>query len=156
MATAVATQAPLREDFAKLLDESFGNGNLQEGSVIKGTIVGIEKDVAVIELGTPSVGDFNGLLDRIIDDVKDQPRIKINLDDEGRERLVHAARGLTLKEAENVFAKTIVVDGKLDAADVSVVFSEKQQISQETMHSPSAAVRISSTSRFTEAQMSAA
>jgi SpoVK/Ycf46/Vps4 family AAA+-type ATPase len=35
---------------------------------------------------------------------------------------------LTLKEAENVFAKTIVVDGKLDASDVSVVLGEKQQI----------------------------
>jgi AAA+ superfamily predicted ATPase len=90
--------------------------------------VELTKDLAVIELGTPSVDDFNGPLDRIIDDVKDQPRIKINLDDEGREKLVHAARGLTLKEAENVFAKTLVLDGRLDADDISVVFSEKQQI----------------------------
>ena len=33
---ATAQHAPTREDFAKLLDESFGGGNLQEGSVIKG------------------------------------------------------------------------------------------------------------------------
>jgi AAA+ superfamily predicted ATPase len=90
--------------------------------------VELSKDVAVVEFGTPSVDDFNRLLDRIIDDVKDQPRISISLDDEGREKLVHAARGLTLKEAENVFAKTLVLDGKLDADDISVVFSEKQQI----------------------------
>ena len=90
--------------------------------------VELSKDVAVVEFGTPSVDDFNGLLDRIIDDVKDKPRITINLDAEGREQLVHAARGLTLKEAENVFAKTLVLDGKLDADDISVVFSEKQQI----------------------------
>ena len=90
--------------------------------------VELSKDVAVVEFGTPSVDDFNGLLDRIIEDVKDKPRITINLDAEGRERLVHAARGLTLKEAENVFAKTLVLDGKLDADDISVVFSEKQQI----------------------------
>jgi AAA+ superfamily predicted ATPase len=90
--------------------------------------VELSKDVAVLEFGTPSVEDFNGLLDRIIEDVKDQPKITINLDDDGRERLVHAARGLTLKEAENVFAKTLVIDGKLDADDISVVFSEKQQI----------------------------
>jgi AAA+ superfamily predicted ATPase len=88
----------------------------------------LTKDIAVIELGTPTVSDFNALLDRIIDDVKDKPRISINLDVEGRERLIHAARGLTLKEAENVFAKTLVIDGKLDADDISVVFSEKQQI----------------------------
>ena len=48
MATA---QAPSREDFAKMLDEAFGTGNLQEGSVIKGKVVGIEKDLAVIDVG---------------------------------------------------------------------------------------------------------
>ena len=88
----------------------------------------LSKDVAVVEYGTPSVSDFNALLDRIIEDVKDKPQISINLDAEGRERLIHAARGLTLKEAENVFAKTLVIDGKLDAEDIGVVFSEKQQI----------------------------
>lgn len=34
---------------------------------------------------------------------------------DSREPLLHAARGLTLKEAENVFAKTLVLDGKLDS-----------------------------------------
>jgi small subunit ribosomal protein S1 len=53
MATAAA---PTREDFAKLLDETFGGGNLQEGSVIKGTIVGIEKDMAVIDVGLKTEG----------------------------------------------------------------------------------------------------
>jgi small subunit ribosomal protein S1 len=58
-ATAVAstaTSAPSREDFAKLLDESFDHGNLQEGSVIRGTVVGIEKDVAVIDVGLKTEG----------------------------------------------------------------------------------------------------
>ncbi|HZZ41764.1 MAG TPA: AAA family ATPase [Tepidisphaeraceae bacterium] len=88
----------------------------------------LDKDVTVLELKPPDVDDFNFLLDRIIDDLKDSPQIRINLDGESREKLVQAARGLTLKEAENVFAKTIVLDGKIDADDVSVVFSEKQQI----------------------------
>jgi len=61
MATATAsattsTAAPSREDFAKLLDESFDHGNLQEGSVVKGTVVGIEKDVAVIDVGLKTEG----------------------------------------------------------------------------------------------------
>jgi ribosomal protein S1 len=54
MATAVA--APSREEFAKLLEESFDHGNLQEGSVVKGTVVGIEKDVAVIDVGLKTEG----------------------------------------------------------------------------------------------------
>jgi MoxR-like ATPase len=86
------------------------------------------KDITVVEFGLPAAEDFNQLLDRIIEDVKDNPQVKIELDADARERLLHAARGLTLKEAENVFAKTLVLDGKIDANDVSVVFSEKQQI----------------------------
>ena len=88
----------------------------------------LAKDITVVEFGLPGPEDFNQLLLRIVEDVKDNPHIRINLDGEARERLLNAARGLTLKEAENVFAKTLVLDGKLDADDISVVFSEKQQI----------------------------
>jgi small subunit ribosomal protein S1 len=55
--TAAASSAvPSRDDFAKLLEESFDHGNLQEGSVIKGTVVGIEKDLAVIDVGLKTEG----------------------------------------------------------------------------------------------------
>jgi small subunit ribosomal protein S1 len=57
MATAATSNAaPSREDFAKLLDESFAGGNLNEGAVVKGTIVGIEKDLAVIDVGLKTEG----------------------------------------------------------------------------------------------------
>jgi AAA+ superfamily predicted ATPase len=88
----------------------------------------LDKDVTVVEFRPPDVDDFSKLLDRIIEDLKDKPQIKINLDAAGRERLTHAALGLTLKEAENVFAKTLVLGGTIDADDIDVVFSEKQQI----------------------------
>jgi SpoVK/Ycf46/Vps4 family AAA+-type ATPase len=52
----------------------------------------------------------------------------IELDGDARERLLSAARGLTLKEAENVFAKTLVTDGRLSGDDIDIVFSEKQQV----------------------------
>ena len=52
---ATASQ-PTREDFAKLLEESFGRNDLQEGSVVKGHVVGIEKDVAVIDIGLKTEG----------------------------------------------------------------------------------------------------
>ena len=53
---ATASAAPSREDFAKLLEESFGGNELQEGSVVKGTVVGIEKDLAVIDVGLKTEG----------------------------------------------------------------------------------------------------
>jgi len=88
----------------------------------------LSKDITVLELGLPSLNDFSRLLDRITEDVKDKPGVQIHIDDEGRERLLRAAQGLTLKEAENVFAKTLVRDGRLDGDDISVVLSEKKQI----------------------------
>jgi small subunit ribosomal protein S1 len=57
MATATAsTAAPTKEDFAKLLEESFTQGSPQEGAVVKGTVVAIEKDVAVIDVGAKTEG----------------------------------------------------------------------------------------------------
>ena len=51
-----AVAAPSREDFASLLEESFSDGHLQEGSVVKGTVVGIEKELAVIDVGLKTEG----------------------------------------------------------------------------------------------------
>ena len=42
---------PSREDFAALLEESFAKTDIVEGSVVKGTVVAIEKDLAVIDVG---------------------------------------------------------------------------------------------------------
>jgi len=46
---SVAT--PSREDFAALLEESFAKNDLAEGYVTKGIVTGIEKDVAVVDVG---------------------------------------------------------------------------------------------------------
>ena len=47
---------PSREDFASLLDESFSKNDSLEGSVIKGIIIAIEKDMAVVDLGLKTEG----------------------------------------------------------------------------------------------------
>ena len=47
---------PTRDDFAALLDESYGENEAFEGSVVKGTVVAIEKDVAVIDIGLKTEG----------------------------------------------------------------------------------------------------
>jgi small subunit ribosomal protein S1 len=52
---ATAVQ-PTREDFARMLEESYGQNDLQEGSVVKGRVVGIEKDIAVIDIGLKTEG----------------------------------------------------------------------------------------------------
>jgi small subunit ribosomal protein S1 len=56
MATAASSATPSREDFAKMLEESFAQGSPQEGAVVKGMVVAIEKDLAVIDVGAKTEG----------------------------------------------------------------------------------------------------
>jgi len=54
--SAATHHNPSREDFAALLEESFNNAEALEGSVIKGRVVAIEKDMAVVDLGLKTEG----------------------------------------------------------------------------------------------------
>ncbi|MDU1669990.1 MAG: S1 RNA-binding domain-containing protein, partial [Bradyrhizobium sp.] len=58
MASSISANSynPSRDDFAAMLDESFTKGNLQESSVVKGKVVAIEKDMAVIDVGLKTEG----------------------------------------------------------------------------------------------------
>ena len=88
----------------------------------------LEKEITVLNYPLPSRDDLSDLLDKIIADVSEFKHINVDMDDAARERLLQASLGLTLGEAENVFAKIIVKSGRLSGDDISEVFSEKQQI----------------------------
>ena len=88
----------------------------------------LEKEITLLNHPLPGRDELSALLDKITADVKQFRQVKIELDDAGRDRLLQAALGLTLGEAENVFAKIIVKDERLSADDVNEVFAEKQQI----------------------------
>jgi hypothetical protein len=88
----------------------------------------LDKEMTVLNFPLPSREDLSLLLDKIIADVSQFRQVRIDLDENGRERLLQAALGLTLGEAENVFAKIIVKDERLSGDDVNEVFAEKQQI----------------------------
>ncbi|HWW01857.1 MAG TPA: AAA family ATPase [Candidatus Acidoferrum sp.] len=88
----------------------------------------LDKEITVLNFPPPAKEDLAALLDKILEDVRELKQVEIQLDDEGRDRLLQAALGLTLGEAENVFAKIIVKDQRLSADYVNEVFAEKQQI----------------------------
>jgi small subunit ribosomal protein S1 len=56
MADTAQSLNPTRDDFAAMLDETFGGGNSQEGSVVKGRIVAIENDFVIIDVGLKMEG----------------------------------------------------------------------------------------------------
>lgn len=51
-----SSYSPSRDEFASLLDESFSRSESYEGHVIRGTVIAIEKDVAVIDIGLKTEG----------------------------------------------------------------------------------------------------
>jgi small subunit ribosomal protein S1 len=53
---AVTETAPIKETFAALLDESMGSSNSLEGTVVKGRVISIENDAALIDVGLKSEG----------------------------------------------------------------------------------------------------
>jgi len=59
MSTAIGESkelTPTREDFAALLNETLSEEDAFEGSVVKGTVTAIEKDLAVIDVGLKMEG----------------------------------------------------------------------------------------------------
>ena len=50
------TFTPSRDDFATLLDESLAGRDLNEGSVVHGIVVGIEKDFLIVDVGLKTEG----------------------------------------------------------------------------------------------------
>ncbi len=50
------SMTPTRDDFAALLDQSFGGRDFMEGTVVKGMVVAIEKDFAIIDVGLKTEG----------------------------------------------------------------------------------------------------
>ena len=51
MASSTQTASSSKENFAQLLQESYGTSDGLEGSVVKGKVIAIENDTAVIDVG---------------------------------------------------------------------------------------------------------
>ena len=54
--TQTGTYNPSRDDFAAMLDASFNKSTATEGSVVKGKVVAVENDFAIIDVGLKTEG----------------------------------------------------------------------------------------------------
>ncbi len=87
--------------------------------------VELEKDVVVVEFPLPEMKELDRVLARQLEQMS---RSHKSLTPEAREKLVKAALGLTLDEAEKVYRKAVVKEGRLTESEVDVVLSEKKQL----------------------------
>jgi SpoVK/Ycf46/Vps4 family AAA+-type ATPase len=109
--------------------EQFKNGSVASTLVIVAPSLNLptdlEKTVTIVTLDLPGLPEIEEALEGIIEPNRDS--IAVDLSSEDRQRLLQAALGLTLSEAENAFARSIAIDGKLDATDIELVLEEKRQ-----------------------------
>lgn len=85
----------------------------------------LEKEITVVDYGLPDRDDLDILLESIIQKAKENPNLNVTLTDLERDQVLKSAQGLTINEAENVFAKSLVEKHKFD---VDVILGEKEQI----------------------------
>ena len=88
----------------------------------------LEKDITVVDFDLPKASDFSMLLNKIIDEVKGNPKLKVDIDEKMREKIIHSLLGLTLSEGENVLAKTLVQYNGFTEESLEVINNEKKQI----------------------------
>ncbi|KRB51101.1 MAG: 30S ribosomal protein S1 [Pseudomonadota bacterium] len=86
---------PTRDDFSALLDESMGGRDFMEGTVVKGIVVGIEKDFAIIDVGLKTEGRVS---------VKE-----FGVDDDGKSPIVIGATvEVFLERVENAMGEAVI------------------------------------------------
>lgn len=85
--------------------------------------VELEKEVVVLDFLPPDMGELNQVLSQELEQSRGS-----RITTEVREKLLKAALGLTRDEAEKVYRKARVVNGRLNEETVDIVLSEKKQL----------------------------
>jgi ATP-dependent 26S proteasome regulatory subunit len=85
----------------------------------------LEKDIIVLDYGLPTLDEMAQSLERVIRSAREVSGMQVELAPDMQEKILSAAQGLTCTEAENVFAKSLVMTRVLD---VDVIIAEKKQI----------------------------
>jgi hypothetical protein len=87
----------------------------------------LEKEITVLDIPLPTYKELFELLKDIAGVIRKAGKT-VALTRDQAEQVVKAARGLTLAEAENAFAKAVADDQRLDRHDISLFLEEKRQI----------------------------
>ena len=87
----------------------------------------LEKEIHILDFPLPDETAIRRILDDLISTNAGNRRLRINLTETDKDRLVRASLGLTETEAEGALALAMASDGVLDVSDVSTVLQEKKQ-----------------------------
>ncbi len=87
----------------------------------------LEKDVTLLDYSQPTPEELHAALERVLRSARQRSHAlqDLELDEEARARVIRSAQGLTCTEAENVFAKSLVMTHGID---LDVILAEKQHL----------------------------
>ncbi|RUQ99075.1 AAA family ATPase [Labedella endophytica] len=110
----------------------FRHGDLGRALVVTAPVRAIppelDKLTNLVEFPLPERKELSWLLDTMIDNNSSgSGRIRVKASTGDREKMVQAALGLTMAEAENAFARAMVDDGALTTDDIDIILDEKRQ-----------------------------
>lgn len=88
----------------------------------------LRDEAVLVDLPPPDRDQLEGVLERLLA----TPGVSVSLDDDGRNRLLEAAKGLSLAQARRVFGLAIVRDGTLDSTDIDLVTAQKRLILRDS------------------------
>lgn len=111
---------------------------IKEGNWLKTVIItghdkfipdALQKEILIKEFSLPTADEIQKVLLNLVEQNKQNQRLRFDLNSNNAvARLCEAACGLTLNEAENAFALSMVNDGVLNINDISTIAEEKKQI----------------------------
>lgn len=88
----------------------------------------VRRHAATVALPGPAVGEYRELMERLLRDLGQRVRLRVELQPPDAERLLNNLKGLTLLEAEKVLTKAIMEDGRLSHDDIAHVIAAKRAI----------------------------
>ncbi|MCI9502383.1 MAG: AAA family ATPase [Hungatella sp.] len=92
----------------------------------------LQKDITIVDLDLPNMEEIKALLEDMIDVNQSDGKIRIELDENEKERICQAAQGLTIQESENAFARAMVERGQLTINELDIIYDEKCQVIKKT------------------------
>jgi len=90
----------------------------------------LQKEITIYEFPLPSLEEVKEKLDDMLE--QNSNVVSDSLTDDDKDKLCKGALGLTLHEAENAFALSMVNDGKIDIEDLQTILQEKMQVIKKT------------------------
>jgi hypothetical protein len=91
---------------------------------------GLEALAVRFRLELPNDDELRDVVRAVVESFSARQKVRVELTREEAQRLVHALSGLTLTQARQVIAQTIVDDGRLTAGDIQKVIRCKGEIIQ--------------------------